>query len=118
LFWPDVGLSIPNQDGIEEKRALAKSGIERKRGIVCRFGRRADTAPQRQEEVSVNQTTKESIADVLAEARMKLDDALKRSQAGEAPGTLSKTALAKLQAAADNTSCTNTACGGAERERD
>lgn len=58
---------------------------------------------------------KESIADIVAEARMKLDEALTRSQAGEHAGTLSAAALARLRAAADNTSCTNTACGG-ERE--
>ena len=59
--------------------------------------------------------TKESIADIVAEARLKLDEALKRGHAGESAGTLSSAALARLRAAADNTSCTNTGCGG-ERE--
>ena len=50
------------------------------------------------------------IADLLAEAKLSLDTALQRAQAGEPLGDLSTAALARL-AAAGNSSCTsNTGC--------
>jgi hypothetical protein len=52
-----------------------------------------------------------AIADLLAEAKLSLDTALQRAQAGEPLGNLSAATLARL-AAAGNSSCTNnTGCG-------
>ncbi len=56
---------------------------------------------------------KEAISEVLIQAKMSLDEALTRMQAGEGPGTLTPTQVQRLRALADtNTGCTNTGCGG------
>lgn len=57
--------------------------------------------------------TKEAISEVLIQAKMSLDEALTRMQAGEGPGTLTPAQVQRLRALADtNTGCTNTGCGG------
>jgi len=56
------------------------------------------------------QAEQSAIAEVLAQARMALDTALKRTQAGEPLGSLSEATLARLAAATNNTGCNNTSC--------
>lgn len=55
------------------------------------------------------------IAEILAEARLSLDAALQRAQAGEPLGTLSETTRARLAADSPNTGCNNTSCGHSPR---
>ena len=54
------------------------------------------------------QSSQGSIADILAEASLKLDDALAALDGGSA----SRLPVARLRALADNTHCLNTGCGG------
>jgi hypothetical protein len=60
----------------------------------------------------MSEAAKESIANLVAEARLKLDEAIARASAGEPHGSVSLAALARLQARSDNTSCQNTGCTG------
>lgn len=57
----------------------------------------------------------ESVADIIANGSMRLDEGLSRTQG--AGGSLSAAALVELQAVADNTSCLNTSCGRDREER-
>ena len=59
------------------------------------------------------QSTQGSIADILAEASLKLDDAL----AALDGGTASRLPVSRLRALADNTHCLNTGCGGTPERR-
>jgi hypothetical protein len=54
----------------------------------------------------------EALGEILSQARLSIDEAVNRLRAGEAIGTLSASQLRRMQAQADNTSCTNTGCGG------
>ena len=56
------------------------------------------------------QTGQPAVAELLASARIALDTALQRTQAGEPLGSLSAATLARLSAAAANTGCNNTSC--------
>ena len=55
------------------------------------------------------QTEQPAVAELLASARIALDTALQRTQAGEPLGSLSEATLARL-AEQNNTGCNNTSC--------
>lgn len=58
-------------------------------------------------------TKKTDLSEVLVNAKMHLDEALTRLNAGETTTGLSNAAIQRLKALEDtNTSCTNTGCGG------
>jgi hypothetical protein len=54
----------------------------------------------------------EALGQILSQARLSLDEAMERLRGGEALGTISSAQLQRMLARADNTSCTNTGCGG------
>jgi hypothetical protein len=66
-------------------------------------------------EEKMSHTSNESIADIVANGRVRLDEGLSRRQG--VGDSLSAAALAKLQAVANNTSCLNTSCGRDREER-
>jgi hypothetical protein len=53
-----------------------------------------------------------SVADILAEARLQLDEAVAALEGTSA----SRLSVSRLRAVADNTHCQNTGCGGAARQ--
>jgi hypothetical protein len=62
-------------------------------------------------------TKKTDLSEVLVNAKMHLDDALTRLNAGETPTGLSAAAIKRLKALEDqNTSCQNSGCGGTKPE--
>lgn len=54
----------------------------------------------------------EAIHHTLSQARLSIDEAIERLRGGEVLGTVSAATLQRALARADNTSCTNTGCGG------
>jgi hypothetical protein len=56
------------------------------------------------------QAEQPAVAELLAQARIALDTALRRTQGGESLGDLSEATLARLAEAQTNTGCNNTSC--------
>jgi hypothetical protein len=59
------------------------------------------------------EVTQSTIADTLAQAKLTLDEAVQRAQAGEALGSISSGTLTRLQARANTNSGCNTSCSRA-----
>jgi hypothetical protein len=51
-----------------------------------------------------------TIAEIIAQAKLTLDDAIQRGQGGEPLGSISSATMARLQARADTNSGCNTSC--------